>query len=316
MRIFAYWDKPRSIPAYLQLCLATWQVQGGIDGVCLVSDANLHNWIAEDTLDIEALQQYPVAQRKDAIEVAILARYGGLFLDVDTICTAPPLGIRQALADSELVLYGFHLAVVGAQPNSQLARRWLVLLQQALGLPREHLIRASGSSYFMLGNYTFELLRDELATGRPAVAGESYSRAIKLIRKVRRHWMLKTRGHKFIWQLDPGDSGFICESHHRKKAGLSARQRYEDFWFNKQLPISAASSRAGALIGLHHSWTPASYSAMGFEELAQDQSLLSRYLRYLLLNVDLSALDIFKEFNRQSSTRGEEPDSFNFLQSP
>jgi len=297
VKIFAYWDKPNSIPAYLQLCLATWQAYGGIDKVCLITDANLNDWIAEGTLDVQALQQYPVAQRKDAIEIAVLARYGGLFLDVDTICTASPSAIIQALEGSEIALYGFHLAVVAARPDSEITSRWLELLQQTLTVPREQLIASCGNSHFMLGNYTFGLLRDELATGKPAVPGELNTRPGELIKKIRRHWVLKTKGRHLISQINPRKSGFIAEQDYCGKEKLNAVEGYKNFWFSEKLPICVASNNGGSLIGLHHTWTPARYSAMGFEELAEDQALLSRVLKELLQHSDISAFDVFKEFN-------------------
>ncbi len=270
------------MPAYLQLCMATWQVHGGIDEVCLITDANLHDWIPDGEVNLVALQDYPVAQRKDAIEVAILAHYGGLFFDIDTICCAPPVAIQQALADCEIALYGFHVAVVGARRGSKVARRWHELLQQTLALPREQLLSATGLSYTELGNYSFELLRNELATGKRALPGESPTKAVRLLRKWQRYRMLKFTGQHYIAQLDPRKSGFIAEYDYRRQDKLNARERYESFWFDRHLPLSAVTRHGGALVALHHSWTPPAYAAMGFAELANDQSLLSRYLASLL----------------------------------
>jgi hypothetical protein len=285
------------MPAYLQLCMATWRVHGGIDDVCLVTDANLHDWIPEGVLDFVALQEYPMPQRKDAIEVAILARYGGLFLDVDTICCAPPVAIQQALADCEIALYGFHMAAVAAREGSKIAFRWHALLQQTLALPRERLMDATGLRYTELGNYTFELVRNELATGKRAVPGFSPTKIIRLWLKLRRHLMLKFTGQKYIAQIDPRKSGFIAEYDHRLQDKLNARERYESFWFDQHLPLSAVTRRGGALVALHHSWTPQAYAAMGFAELANDESLLSRYLRSLLGCSAGAELEIFNRAN-------------------
>jgi len=282
VKIFAYWDNPGSMPVYLQLCVASWQKCGGIDEVCLISDANVRDWIAEDALDWNALQAYPVPQRKDAIEVAVLARYGGLFLDVDTLCAAPPLAIRQALVNREIALYGFHLAVVAARPSSGVVARWLELLQQTLAVPRARQMEATGLDYTMLGNYTFELLRDELATGRTAIPGEIQGGIVKQWRKLQRYRMLNGSGQTAIAQLDPRISGFIAERDYYSGSKLTARSRYEDFWFDKSVPLSAVTCHGAALTALHHSWTPAAYSALSLSVLAEDQSLLSRYLRALL----------------------------------
>ncbi|MBK6510393.1 MAG: hypothetical protein IPG06_13695 [Haliea sp.] len=77
MNIYAYWDQPAHIPAYLQLYITIWRRHDSIDEVYLISADNLHEWIGEGVLNMTVLQAYPIAQRKDAIEIAILARYGG-----------------------------------------------------------------------------------------------------------------------------------------------------------------------------------------------------------------------------------------------
>ena len=293
MRIFAYWDKPENIPAYLQLCVATWQLYGDVENVCLITEANLHQWVDEGVLDLKALEHYPIPQRKDAIEIAVLARHGGLFIDLDTICSAPLLAMRAALANSDIALYGFHLSTVAARPGSQLVARWLQLLQETLRLPRERLMAATGLTYTELGNYCFELLRDELASGRRATPVETPSRIIRTWRKIQRHHMLNYSGQKHITQLDPRRSGYIAEYEHRRQETLTAKARYQSFWFDTELPLSVVTAKNAQLIGLHHSWTPQAYSAMGFDELSADQSLLSRYLRSVLGDRSAVTLTLF-----------------------
>lgn len=282
MKIYAYWDKPANIPAYLQLCVATWQAHGGFGKVCLITQDNLHKWLPDGVLDLHALRQYPVPQQKDAIEVAMLAHYGGIFMDIDTISSAPFVAIREALADCEIALYGFHLSTVGARQHSPVAQRWLELLQETLSLPREALMAATGLNYTELGNYTFELLRNELATGKRAQPGEPVTKVIGILRKLQRIRLLKSRRQTYIAQIDPRRSGYIAERAYRRADKLTARERYISFWFDERLPVDTVSSHGGGLIALHHSWTPPEYSAKGFSELADDQSLLSRYLRTLL----------------------------------
>jgi hypothetical protein len=276
--------------------MATWQVHGAIDDVCLITNDNVQDWIPEGTLDFVALKQYPLCQLKTAIQIAVLARHGGFFIDADMICSSPLTAIREALGDYQMALYGFHLALVGAQPESAILGRWLQLLQQTLAIPRENLLADMGLDHIALGNYSFELLRNELASGTRAIPGAAPTRLISLLRKWQRHRMLTSPKQKYIAQIDPYTSGYIAEHTHRRREKLDARQRYESFWFDQQLPLSAVAGK-GALVALHHSWTPAEYSALGFDELATDQSLLSRYLRSLLGDVDIAALDILKTVN-------------------
>jgi hypothetical protein len=176
-------------------------------------------------------------------------------------------------------------------------QRWLELLQLTLQVPRERLMTATGKDYTELGNYCFELLRNELAAGKRAVPGESLAAHVRLWRKLQRHRMLTSPRQRWIAQIDPRSSGYIAEYAHRRSDKLSARQRYESFWFDPHLPLSAVTDRGAAMIGLHHSWTPPEYSAMGFHELYEDQSLLSRYLRFLLGRFESDDLGIFNTQN-------------------
>jgi len=302
MKVFAYWDRPATVPAYLQLCLATWQLRGGIDELSLLTDANLHQWLAAGVLDLEALREYPLPQRKDAIEIAILALYGGLFLDLDTLCAQPPLALPGALGRAEVALYGFHVAAVAARPGSAVARRWLELLQQTLRLPRSQIMAATGRDYTELGNYTFELLRDELATGRQSQPGIARGRLAQLHNKWRRYRMLHQPGQAWIAQLDPNDSGYIAEHGYRRRQLRQAAERYCGFWFDRELPLDAVTRQQPELVALHHSWTPPEYAALGFDELAQDQSLLSRYLRHLLGDIDPAQLTLVHQLNHTGAS--------------
>ena len=93
--------------------------------------------------------------------------------------------------------------------------------------------------------------------------------------------MLKFSGQRFIRQFPPGKSGFIVERGVHSDQKLDAKSRYVEFWFNDKLPLDAVLSRHTPIIGLHHSWTPPWYTLLGFEDLAEDSSLLSRFLRSL-----------------------------------
>ena len=278
LKVFTYWDKPADMPAYLRLCLATWRQHGGIEDVTLITDENLHQWIAPDTLDWEALADYPVAQRKDAIEIAVLARHGGLFLDVDTIMTSPPHSIFRHMDRFDITLYGYHLAAVGTRAGSPVVARWLELLQDVLSVPRQEIMAATGRNYTELGNCCFELLRDELATGRRSTPDFKRGKASTLIARIKRYLMLRSPWQSFIRQLDPAKTGYIAECRYRPQEQLSAQQRYAGFWFDRKLSVSEAFNGKSELVALHHSWTPASYSCMEYDELRRDDCLLSRYL--------------------------------------
>ncbi|MBK6510394.1 MAG: hypothetical protein IPG06_13700 [Haliea sp.] len=185
------------------------------------------------------------------------------------------------------------MAAVVAQRDSAIVARWLALLQQILTLSREQLMSATGLDHTALGNYCFELLRNELAAGVRSVPGEVLPQFTRLHRKLQRYRLLKSQRQRYILQLDPDKNGYIVERNHRRRDPLSARERYRAFWFSESLPLSAAADNAGALIALHRSWTPVAYSRLGFGELDQNRTLLSRYQRSLLGGLAEGDLAVF-----------------------
>jgi len=280
-RIFTYWHEPREMPDYIARCMDTWITHAADYEVVLITDASLEQWTGTGVLDLQALSQYPLSQRKDAIEVATLARHGGLFLDADTLMAAPPRPLFNALEQAEVALYGNHLAAVAARPESPLMARWLQIVRQVLAVPRAELEAASSREYFQFGNHSLELLREELASGRPAPVIPGEGKWTARLKKLRRRLVVDTLRRNKLRRIDTARSGYLPEHLHCDLGKLSKRQAYEQFWFDRDMPPSAAIRNGATLIALHHSWTPAWYCALDKEQLDTDQCLLSRTLRHL-----------------------------------
>jgi len=263
--VFVYWDQPATMPAYLHWCLDTWSDHGEMAEVIVLNDANLFEWLPRETLNWEALNSYSITEKKDAIQVAILARHGGLFLDADTIVVAPPRDLFQALKHSEVALYGNHMGVIAARPNSPFMARWLYLLQEILDAPRQSL-------HLPLGNMAYERLRDECA------GAVDYGPHVRRLLRVLAFAVGKRH---LVRRLDRKRSGFMPELKGRSGGRRHHRSLYQAFWFSDSLPLERVFTRGQTLIGLHNSWNPPGYAELDEEGLMRDGSLLSRTLCHL-----------------------------------
>jgi len=265
VNVFAYWDKPGDMPVYLRWCLDTWRDHGGIERLILLDDGNVNQWVEENTLDYGALREYSITERKDAYQVAVLARHGGLFLDVDTIMPAFPHALVDALQRSEIALYGHHMGVIAARQDSVFMARWLAILQRLLAAPRRF-------SPLPLGNQAYEMARDEFAgvTGRGA-----------LNRKLLRRLRFATTHRRYVARLNRTATAYMPELRGLPRPGVTHRERYERFWFSGKLPLARVFGRGQSLIALHNSWHPAWYSSLDEAQLLGDRCLLSRTLRHL-----------------------------------
>jgi mannosyltransferase OCH1-like enzyme len=92
MNIFAFWHDKSKIPPYLQLCFETWRKSIKNHEVILLDYGNIDKYT-----DIRkqgywkplTSGKYRMALVADVIRVDLLCKYGGLWMDMDTIITSP-----------------------------------------------------------------------------------------------------------------------------------------------------------------------------------------------------------------------------------
>lgn len=302
-RIFTFWEPRGQMPAYLRLCMRTWERHVERYEVTVIDYASLPELLGDDGLDLEALSRFRLPIQKDAIMVAVLRRHGGVFMDVDTLMTRPIDRYVDALAASEVVLIGLHLAFMAARPDARLLEPWYAAIRQRLAAasaetaPRaqwDHLgnsllldamdriiadDRAKAPQVMAIDAALDHLARLARGEGRVARAAQRVWSSLAYRRRMAR---FRRRYGAYFHSFDRAAEGFIAELGHFEGSGLDPLGTYRRFWFEPTLPVEAAIGTRPRLVGLHHSWTPPWYSALSEDEVLAHPSLLSRTLVALL----------------------------------
>ena len=135
--VFAFWESDEEIPAYLELCKKTWYKNIPNCEIHILNYDNLRSYI-DDTYDLELIRKIPLAMQSDIISAAILEKFGGLFLDIDSVVTDDLFRIFDMISTEKLIAFGnerkaIHIAVLySKKPNNRILKEWRKGAQQKL----------------------------------------------------------------------------------------------------------------------------------------------------------------------------------------
>jgi hypothetical protein len=286
------------MPAYLGLCLRTWQRNAPDYEVIVLDHSNLAQYAGAGVLDLETLAQVSPNIQKDAVMFAVLARHGGLFMDMDTIVFSGMDAFRRELLSTELVTFSRHMAVTGARRESTLVHGCLERIRQRL-----ERLRADGvPSYGVWWNFFGNAVLDEqmVATCRAASrlarvqgrftegvgrilrpAGTKAAAFPRRVDGVLTRWRYRFDLEHLYRMLDRDRHGFIAERVHGNRRIRDREQRYLDYWFEQSDEHRPPPGQV-PIIGLHHSWTPRWYMDLDEAAVLAHPCLMSRTLRAAL----------------------------------
>jgi hypothetical protein len=284
------------MPAYVRLCLRTWAPHlGDVRVLDLPAAAEA---IGPGVFDFDALARFPLPQQKDAIQAAVLNRHGGVFMDADMIVLRDLRPVLQYLERSEFVIFARYLAFIAARPGSWLLQRWLSEIRDAVDTAVPDV-----ANWSALGNQPLERALQALFASAPpiralprlaAFLGEhpvpaSESSLARMVRRGReiasrrvRRWTIRALRSRQLTMLDRLEWGYVPEEAHFPGLAMSAREKYERFWFSEEVPLEKAFTQKQCVIALHNSWTPAWYTQLDEDAVLAHPCLLSRTLRSLL----------------------------------
>ncbi|CAH7389985.1 conserved hypothetical protein [Vibrio chagasii] len=128
--IYYYWEclPNRKIPAYIELCLESWKKYLPDYKIHHVHKGNVFEYLDEDEFNFEYLFAQRMSHHSDIIGVALLMKYGGIFMDADVIATPYSARFLQECANngSEMSMFGYtdtmttHFAFIYAQKGASI----------------------------------------------------------------------------------------------------------------------------------------------------------------------------------------------------
>lgn len=290
--IFSFWEPQEKMLGYLKLCLRTWGKHLSDYRIVLADYSNLEDLIGASTYDLELLKTLPLPSQKDAAMAAILNRHGGIFMDADTLIGGDIDWILRHLEESEVVMFGSHLAFMAARPGSRILSNWeegvrLRLQELATTAERREQWDYIGNTvlYDSMIQSCLDLpfcrAFDRFWRARPGFHSASQSFLQKLANQ--RRWLIQLPAYRrYLRMLSPKKYGFLAETRYFGKRHRPSTERYAKFWFDPDIEVAEVFRGNPSIVGLHNSWTPQWYRDLSEEEALGHEALLSRTFRNLL----------------------------------
>jgi mannosyltransferase OCH1-like enzyme len=115
--LWVYWENlnGNKTPSYIQLCLDIIKKNGSkYFNVILLNESNIFYYLQNLRKDINDL---PIALKTDYIRVRLLYKYGGLWMDADTLLMNDIKHIADKLNNNEIDFIGFGCTGVVCKDN-------------------------------------------------------------------------------------------------------------------------------------------------------------------------------------------------------
>ncbi|HEX5035254.1 MAG TPA: capsular polysaccharide synthesis protein [bacterium] len=284
--IFTFWEPRERMPAYIRLCIRTWEKHLPDHPLILTDHSNIETYIGKDAFDLETLKKLGLAAQKDAFMVAILQRQGGIFMDADTLIGGDISWFLEHLKESEIVLFGLHMGFMAARPGAKI----LTICEEGIRGRLEELRRGPApfkNEWDYVGNSVLTDAMIELSLTLPFCRAfdrlwrsrRAYHSASKSFwQKVanQRRWLVKLKPYRrYFKSLPPKEHGFIAENRHFGRRYDSV-QKFRRFWLDPKLEVPDLFRPGANIIGLHNSRMPEWYRALSEEEVLRQGGLLSR----------------------------------------
>ena len=123
-RIFTFWEPKEKIPAYLKLCIKTWQKNLPAYEIVMLDYSELEKWLGKNYYDKFLYSKvFSLPKQADAIRCAILKNYGGIWFDLDTIVFSSKAA-EIFNKNSKFIIVDKHLGLLSAQKDSSILQNW------------------------------------------------------------------------------------------------------------------------------------------------------------------------------------------------
>lgn len=249
MFVYTFWEPRENMPFYLRLCMETWKKFLPDATIIVLDYKNIGEFldVRELGLNLFSDGRFRLMHVADAIRAALLAKYGGVWLDVDTIILSPNAQ-KYFLPDEKhrTVLFGdpkaqtVHAAFINTPPNSMCMSLWREFIRERIW----NIGRYESIAWDFLGN---EFL-------------DSYA-------------------PNFPDELNIIDASLTMPEKELISDTTDHQLAYVQYYFMQSRP--AQDIRADMLL-LHNSWTPQFYSQISPQEFVQIDCTMTNVLAHAL----------------------------------
>lgn len=262
--IFTFWEPIENIPGYLRLCIMTWEKFLPEYKIIILDYKQVKDYLGIKIFSSIINENMSVMVQTDAIRVAMLNKFGGIWMDADTIITNGDF--IKSFKNFELAMIednvGFQfIAFIYASKKSNIIKNWLNKIVDNVK--------------------TFEnVLKNKKNT----------TEWLKFWDKVNAWYYLgndiidplvKNASANQYYGINHNEMKVFPELEYFKNTSLNVYQAYDLFYFKPGDPQLAINNSKG-LIFLHNSWTTQIYKNMTKNQFLSQDILLSKLLKKLL----------------------------------
>ena len=263
--IFTFWEPRENIPGYIKLCIRTWKKYLFDYEIKILDYKTAKEYLGESLFSSIICKNMSLAVQADAIRVALLNKYGGLWIDTDTIILNGNFMKEVLLHELTMVRdskTGHHyIGFIYASNNSNLMKNWLKKIQYKVKVYKYLLDRKDNNFWETTG----KKLKNVIYLGNQILN--------PLLKNVKRYKM---------FHLDSDEINAFPERKFCYNYSLAFYiNRYKSFYFTRGDPQTILKNTR-SLILLHNSWTPPKYKNMSESEFLKQDILLSKLLSKLL----------------------------------
>lgn len=264
-KIFTFWEPSEKIPGYLKLCIKTWKKFLPDYEIEILDYGKVKMYIGDVLFSKIISKDMKLATQSDAIRVAILQKYGGIWLDTDTIILNG--NFFKKIQNLELVMIGEekykfqYIGFIYVQNKSNIIDEWLrQIIKRVDNYKKILLFKKNNTEYQKSWEKVNQLLYLSYQIIGP---------------------LLKNISEKKYIRIDSSKVNAFPEKIFFKNSSLNFKDVYKSFYFEKREPEMILQNKVDIIL-LHNSWTPIKYKQMSEKEFLKQDILLSKLLSKLL----------------------------------
>ena len=264
-RIFTFWEPKNKMPGYIQLCLKTWKKFLPDYNIVVLDYHNLKNYLTPKEIHQFLYKKFPLQQQSDALRTILLEKYGGIWLDADTILTSADI---FKIKNGSCVMIGnescLHLAFIQASKGGVFIKKWADNVRRRIQDYRRfsRLLffkklfkekRRKFKDWDYLGNGIIDPLRQSLSANE-------------------------------LFVINKDEIGALPEKFYSSEKN-SPMDQYRNFYFSKtNISLDDVLNKIQGIILLHNSWTPTEFKNMSQSEFLKQDILMADLFKKILEN--------------------------------
>lgn len=271
--IFTFWEPKEKMPGFIKLCIKTWKVHI-YEYEIIILDYNLSKqYLGEDLFTSIICKNMSVMVQSDAIRVAMLYKYGGIWMDADTIITNGEFmkyikNYEFSMVNEKNISDFNYIAFIYSTKNSYATKEWLNQIKFRVQIFNETLLNKENITNITIWENIWKNVNSWYYLGNGII-----------------DFILRNITGKRFLGIDKDEINVFPEMIYFKNSNYNVYQAYKKFYFEPGDPQFAINNSKG-IIFLHNSWTNFKYKNMT-EDVFLSQDILLAKLFKKLLNLTL-----------------------------